>query len=108
MGPYTALLTSLYVLLLVDACINASADSIGAAMTKPTAILVLIAQLLVRLCCFFTTVGMLAASRSWRDEFLLQYCGLFAVSLAGLIIGLFLRVYRVTLAAYPSRLLGRR
>jgi hypothetical protein len=72
-------------------------------MEKTATILVLVAQLFVRVCCLFTTVGMLAASRSWRDEFLIQYCGMFAVSLAGLIACLFLRVYRVTLAAFPDR-----
>merc|ERR1712046_549135 len=32
-----------------------------------------------------------------------EFCGIFAVSLVGIIACLFLRVYRVVLAAFPSR-----
>ena len=127
-GPYSARLTTLYVLLvchsqgrthaknntnslpttirasqLLDASINATADATDRPYTSTDTILVLIAQLCVRVGCFMTTVGMLASARSWQDEFLVQYCGVFSVSLVGLILCLFLRVYRVTLASYPSR-----
>ena len=71
-------------------------------MTRTGATLVLVVQLLVRICCTITTVGMLTTTAVWHDAFLLQFCGVFSVSLAGLILCLFFRVYRVTLAAFPS------
>lgn len=131
-GPYSARLTTLYVLLvtarlperscdtwanishaslffvsvlsqLADAAINSTADATYQLLTRTDTILVLVLQLFVRVSCFLTLIGMLASSRRWRDEFIVQYCGVFSVSLIGLIVCLFLRVYRVTLASYPSR-----
>jgi hypothetical protein len=102
-SAYSAQLITLYVLLLADIVINATSDASGERLTRSVAIVVMVAQLLVRIACMFTTVGLLSSSGSWNDEFLLRYCGVFAVSLIGLVLCLFLRVYRVTLASFPSR-----
>lgn len=88
---------------LMDAAINGTADATQEVYSQADTILVLICQLFVRVACFLTVVGLLASSRQWRDEYLLQYSGVFCVSLVGLILCLFLRVYRVTLASYPTR-----
>lgn len=88
---------------LADVAINATADAVDSRYTKTDTILVLVAQLATRICCSISMVGLLASSRTWSDEFLLQYCGIFVVSLVGLIVCAFLRVYRVTIASFPSR-----
>lgn len=101
-GPYSTRLTSLYVLLLADAAINANADANATRFTQVSAVLALAGQVITRLGAMAATVGLLGTSGQWRDDFLLEFCGLFAVSLIGMIVCLFLRVYRVTLASYPS------
>ena len=101
-GSYSAQTISLYALLTADVIINATADATGEVYTRFMTILVLVAQLVVRIASIFTIVGLLASSGSSQDEFLLRYCGVFTVSLFGLILCLFLRVFRVTLASFPS------
>ena len=102
-GPYSAQAVMLYVLLVPDVVINATADASGEELTRFLAIFVLVIQLMIRILCIFTTFGLLATTGSWQDEFLLRYFSVFAVSLASLILCLFLRVFRVTLASFPSR-----
>lgn len=102
-GSYSAQFVTLYVLLLLDVCVNATADTSSDVNSRMPAIWVLVAQTVVRIACAATSVAMLASSRSWHDEFLLQYCGVFAISLFSLILCLFARVYRVTLASFPER-----
>ena len=41
--------------------------------------------------CIFTIVGLLASSGSWQDEFPPRYCGVFVMSLIGLVLCLFRR-----------------
>ena len=101
-GSYSAQTISLYTLLTADVVINATVDATGEVYTRFMTILVLVAQLVVRIASIFTIVGLLASSGSSQDEFLLRYCGVFTVSLFGLILCLFLRVFRVTLASFPS------
>ena len=102
-GPYGTRLAGLYVLLMADAIINATADTTAERQTTWRAASVLAVQVLIRVGCMISTVGLLSSSRTWRDDLLLEFCGLFAISLVGLITCLFLRVYRVTLSAFPSR-----
>ena len=102
-GPYSAQAVMLYVLLVADVVINATADASGEELTRFFAIFVLVAQLMIRIVCIFTTFGLLGSTGSWQDEFLLRYFGVFGVSLASLILCLFLRVFRVTLASFPSQ-----
>lgn len=101
--PYTTRLALLYVLLMADASINATVDAQIEPLTILWASMALVGQVIVRICCIVTTVGMLSSSRVWRDDFLLEFSGVFAVSLVGIIICLFLRVFRVVMAAFPSR-----
>lgn len=101
-GPYSAQQITLYVLLALDIVINATAEAQGEPFTRMGAIFVLAAQLIVRVACISTVISLLASSGSWHDEFLLRYSAVFVVSLAGLILCLFLRVFRVTLASFPS------
>lgn len=100
---YSTRLTVLYFLLLADGTINATVEANVESLTALLAAFVLAIQVLVRIGCIGTTVSILAASHAWRDDFLLDYCAYFSVSLIGLILCLFLRVYRVTLATFPSR-----
>ena len=65
----------------MDAAINGTADATQEVYSQADTILVLICQLFVRVACFLTVVGLLASSRQWRDEYLLQYSGVFCVSL---------------------------
>ena len=102
-GPYSAQLVTLYALLIADVVINATADANAEPLSRFSAISYLVIQLVVRVLCVFNTIGLLGSSGTWYDEVLLRYCGVFVVSLSGLIICLFLRVYRVTLVAFPSR-----
>ena len=100
MVPYARALR----LQIADVSINATADAVSGRVTQTEAILAgLVPQLVVRILCAITMVSLLSSSRSWRDEFLLQFCGVFGVWLVGLIAALFLRVYRVMLASFPSR-----
>lgn len=102
-SPYATRYALLTVLLMADASINATVDAQIERNTTAWASLVLVAQVLVRMCMIATTVSMISTSRSWRDDFLIDFCGVFAVSLVGIIVCLFLRVYCVVLAAFPSR-----
>lgn len=102
-GPYSTRVTLLYVLLIADATINATVEAEFERSTTLWTALTLGVQIVVRVACICTTVSILSASRAWRDDFLLDFCVLFAVSLIGLIMCLFLRVYRVTMATFPSR-----
>ena len=86
-----------------DACINATSEVNAERMTRTGATLLLVAQIVTRISCIATTIGMLSTTTIWHDAFLLQFCGVFAVSMASLILCLFFRVYRVSLAAFPSR-----
>ena len=102
MGPYSAQHITLYLLLSLDVVINATAEAQGEPFTRMSAIFILIAQLVLRIACIFTVISLLASSGSWHDEVLLRYSAVFVVSLVGLILCLFLRVFRVTLASFPS------
>ena len=101
-GPYSAQQVTLFALLAIDIVINSTADAQGEPLTRFLAILVLVAQLVVRIACFFTTIGLLATSGAWHDEFLLRYCGVFVASLFSLFLCLLLRVSCVTLASFPT------
>ena len=87
---------------MADACINATSEVNAERMTRTGATLLLVAQIVTRISCIATTIGMLSTTTIWHDAFLLQFCGVFAVSMASLILCLFFRVYRVTLAAFPD------
>lgn len=89
---------------MIDALINGLADANESRQSQTWVILVLAAQLFVRIGCFTTSVQLLASSSSsWMDELLVDFCGLLSVSLIGLILALFLRVYRVMLSSYTSK-----
>ena len=101
-SPYATRMSLLYVLIVTDASINATADANTQQMTTAWASLILVGQVFVRICCVGMVVAALSTSRTWRDDFLLEFCGVFAVSLVGIIVLLFLRVYCVVLASFPS------
>ena len=103
LSPYATRLSILYLLLLGDAAINATVDANDTPLTSTWAAIALVAQVVVRICCAVTTVGMLSAQGEWHDNVLLEFCGVFSISLIGIIACLFLRVYRVVLSTFPSR-----
>ena len=101
--PYSARLMMIYVLLLLDVSINANADANASKMLQIWAALALAGQVVTRLCTIGTTISLLGVSGQFRDDFIIEFFGLFAISLLSMIVLLFLRVFRVTLAAFPSK-----
>jgi hypothetical protein len=103
LNTYSGRLAILYLLLIGDAVINATAEANVSRITQVWAAIALAGQISTRIGCILATISLLTSTRQWRDEFLLEFCGMFGVSLISMIICLFLRVYRVTLAAFPSQ-----
>mmetsp|Transcript_44889 Transcript_44889/g.124502 ORF Transcript_44889/g.124502 Transcript_44889/m.124502 type:complete len:138 (-) Transcript_44889:118-531(-) len=70
-------------------------------------VLVLVLQLFVRMAWLGTCVALMMTTSTWRagatDSLVFDFCGVLAVNSIGLVISMFLRVYRVMIAALPDR-----
>lgn len=102
--PTLSLALSLALRQICDVVINGLSDADATRPTQTYAIFMLSAQVSVRIGCFLCSVLMLtSSSHAWRDELLLDFCGLLSVTLVSLILSLFHRVYRVMLSSYTSK-----
>ena len=82
-----------------DGTTNALADAVVARQSTGMAVLVLVIQLVVRMSWLGTCAAILTTTATWRtgatDSLVFDFCGVLAVNSIGLVICMFLRVYRV-------------
>ena len=90
----------------MDLAITATADTNETTQTQGETIAILVAQLATRLVLLAVAISLLASTPALRngqlDELMLAFRGYFATQLLGVLVCLFLRVYRVMLASYTS------
>ena len=90
----------------MDVAITATADTMEVVQTQGETIVVLAAQLVTRLLLLLVAISMLASTPTLRagnlDSLMLAFRSFFAVQLLGVLVCLFLRVYRVMLSSYTT------
>ena len=87
--------------------VNALSDAVGNRQDTGISVLVLVIQLVVRMLWLGMLVALMMTTSTWRsgatDSLVFDFCGLMSVNAIGLVVSMFLRVYRVMISALPRR-----
>ena len=89
-----------------DGMINALSDAVSNRETTGISVLVLVVQLVLRMSWLGVIVAMMMTTSTWRsgatDSLVFDFCGVLSINAIGLVLSMFLRVYRVMLSALPD------